>query len=162
MKKRKSLLCCALLCVSIVTGCGGKNADVRLEGSCIRIMEQMYADANLTEELRLAMDNFETGELNEEIVEYMIGTEGVEYTDSAYSVPVGDVMPYQCVILRLASGQDIGEAMEMLSQNADPRKWICEEAESVAVENVGDVVLVVLGDTENVTAVREAFLGLAE
>lgn len=163
MKKVIAFILGAVLVASLLTGCGrGKEGTVRLEGSCAEILERVYANASLSEDMRNSMVNFETGELNEENIEYMIGTGDVKYTDSVYSVPMINVVPYQCVLLRVASGQDIGAAKEELLQHADPRKWICVEAESVAVENVGDVILVILGSTENVSAVREAFLALGE
>ena len=46
---------------------------------------------------------------------------------------------YQCVLLRVSEDQDIEAAKKLLEENADPAKWICVEAESVVVENVGDV-----------------------
>lgn len=41
-------------------------------------------------------------------------------------------------------------------------KWICVEAESVAVESIGDVILYVMGFDEDVSAIKDAFLALDE
>ena len=46
--------------------------------------------------------------------------------------------------------------------NANPAKWICVEAESVAVESIGDVILYVMGFDEDVSAIKDAFLALDE
>ena len=64
--------------------------------------------------------------------------------------------------LRLPEGADVEAAKQTISDNADPRKWICVEAESVVVENVGEVILFVMGDTNTTNAIRSAFLALGE
>ena len=40
------------------------------------------------------------------------------------------------------------QAKKLLEENADPAKWICVEAESVVVENVGDVILFIMADKD--------------
>ena len=68
---------------------------------------------------------------------------------------------YQCVVLRVREDQDVEQAKQLLEQNADPRKWVCVEAESVTVENVGDVILFIMADQDVADAAKEAFLALA-
>ena len=53
-------------------------------------------------------------------------------------------------------------AKTTIKDHADPRKWICVEAESVVVENVGDVILFVMADTDTANAIRNTFLALGE
>ena len=67
---------------------------------------------------------------------------------------------YQCVLLRVSEDQDIEAAKKLLEENADPAKWICVEAESVVVENVGDVILFIMADKDVADAAKEAFLTL--
>ena len=50
---------------------------------------------------------------------------------------------------------------KQIKENANPRKWICVEAEEVVVENVGNVVLFLMADKEEATPIKEAFLNLA-
>ena len=57
-------------------------------------------------------------------------------------------------------GMGVEEAKHLLSEHANPRKWVCVEAESVVVENVGDVILYVMADTATAEAVKTAFLDL--
>ena len=54
----------------------------------------------------------------------------------------------------------ISKLQEALEENADPAKWICVEAESVVVENVGDVILFIMADKDVADAAKEAFLSV--
>ena len=69
---------------------------------------------------------------------------------------------YQCVLLRAEANQDIDEAKKLLEDHANPRKWICVEAERVVVENVGDMILFVMADDEYAMAIKNAFLALGK
>lgn len=80
--------------------------------------------------------------------------------DSVYSAPMMSSIAYQCVLLRVSEDQDIEAAKKLLEENADPAKWICVEAESVVVENVGDVILFIMADKDVADAAKEAFLAL--
>ena len=51
---------------------------------------------------------------------------------------------------------------KLLMDNANPRKWVCVEAESVVVENVGDVILYIMADQATADAVKASFLALGE
>ena len=92
--------------------------------------------------------------------EYILGTTEIDYTDSVYSAPMMSSIAYQCVLLRVSEDQDIEAAKKLLEENADPAKWICVEAESVVVENVGDVILFIMADKDVADAAKEAFLAL--
>lgn len=163
MRKWMTSVACICLMMVLFAGCGKDTESAQgLSGSCEDILQKVYDTADLDDSFRDSLQYYETGALNADNCEYMIGTTDVSYSDSVYSVPMMSSVPYQCVILRLSEGEDAAAAKETLSQNADPAKWICVEAESVAVENVGDVVLAVMGDTDIVDAVKNAFLALGE
>ena len=105
-------------------------------------------------------DDFENVEITEAEEEYILGTTEIDYTDSVYSAPMMSSIAYQCVLLRVSEDQDIEAAKKLLEENADPAKWICVEAESVVVENVGDVILFIMADKDVADAAKEAFLAL--
>ena len=105
-------------------------------------------------------DDFENVEITGAEEEYILGTTEIDYTDSVYSAPMMSSIAYQCVLLRVSEDQDIETAKKLLEENADPAKWICVEAESVVVENVGDVILFIMADKDVADAAKEAFLAL--
>lgn len=169
MKKRLLILPMLLLSLILVS-CGktegndaaGENTEPKLVGSLSEIMDSVYESADLSQDFRDAMAGFEAGEIPAESAEYLIGTADVEYAESYYSIPMINVNPYQCILLRLPEGADVEAAKETLLANADPRKWVCVEAESVVVENVGDVILFLMADTATADAIKASFLALGE
>ena len=68
---------------------------------------------------------------------------------------------YQCVLLRV-SPDDVENVKTMLKENADVNKWVCVSAETVLVENVGDVVLFIMCDKDTAYAVSESFQALGK
>ena len=108
------------------------------------------------------MQYFDQGEITPELAETVLGTDDVEFTEGVYSMPMMSAQAYQCVLLRLPEGADVEEAKQTLLDNADPRKWVCVEAESVIVENVGDVVLFLMSDSATGEAIKTSFLALGK
>ena len=161
MKKWISLVLTTVLALSLVA-CGSKKSDVKLEGSVSDILGQVYENAELNPGLVEAMQYFDQGEITPELVETVLGTDDVEFTEGVYSMPMMSSQAYQCVLLRLPEGADVEEAKQTLRDNADPRKWICVEAESVIVENVGDVVLFLMSDSATGEAIKTSFLALGK
>lgn len=156
-----SIAAAMLFLVSCGKADGGESAT-ELTGSLPEIMDSVYENADLSQDFKDAMADFDSGEIPTESAEYLIGTTEVAYDESFYSVPLMNVVPYQCILLRLPEGTDIEAAKQTLADHADPRKWVCVEAESVIVENVENVVLFVMGDSQTTNALRTAFLALGE
>ena len=142
MLKKRNIAAAVILSflISILfTGCGKKEIDnVSLEGSCHNILSQLYATADVDDTVREALENYVAMEIPDENQEYLLGTTEIEFTDS------------------------VDEAKQLLSDNADPRKWVCVEADSVIIENVGDVILYIMAEQKTAEAVRNAFLALQQ
>lgn len=164
LKKRMIALSLAAVSVLLVScgKSGGAENTAELTGSLSEIMDAVYENADLSQDFKDAMEGFDSGEIPAESAEYLIGTTEVAYDESFYSVPLMNVVPYQCILLRLPEGTDLEAAKQTIADHADPRKWVCVEAESVIVENVGNVVLFVMGDSQTTNALQTAFLALGE
>lgn len=166
MKKRiTAVMTVLVLTVSLFAGCGSDNAKdkgANLEGTCEEILAAVYENAELDPDHREAMNYYETTAIDADSEEYILGTTEVNYTDSVYSAPMMTSVAYQCVLLRLEPDEDVEKAKQLLLDNADPIKWLCVEAESVVVENVGDVVLYVMAEAKAADAIKTAFLALGE
>ncbi len=179
MKKR---IACILLAAMTLTfaACGNKTGDsvaddgnitgsstegaletsANLEGSCADILEEIYKTAKTEDDFFSYTEDYENVEITEDNEEYILGTTDIDFTDSVYSAPMMSSIAYQCVVLRVSENQDVEAAKQLLKDNADPRKWVCVEAESVVVENVGDVILFIMADNDVAEAAKEAFLAL--
>lgn len=164
MKMRIVIAAVTAVMMGLLTGCGntGNDETVKLEGSCMEILNQVYAEANLDADLKTAMENYDTNDMTDELEEYLLGTTEVDYEDAAYSIPLINAIAYQCVVLRVEDGDDVQEVKQQLSDNADPRKWVCVEPESILVENVGDVILFVMADEQTAEALQASFLALGK
>ena len=156
----------AILIMTVMTitlaGCGNnQNTQTSsLPGTCEEILNRVYETAELDPELRDAMQYYETTAVSEENEEYILGTDDIDIKDSVYSAPRMSSIAYQCVLLRVSQGQNIEKAKQLLLDHADPRKWVCVEAESVIVENNGDVILYIMADTATAEAIQTAFQSL--
>ena len=63
--------------------------------------------------------------------------------------------------MRLPDGADVSGIAKQVKDNADPRKWICVEAEKVIVKTKGDLVLLVMSDTATADAIAANFDALS-
>lgn len=168
MKRLLAILTAGIMLIGTMSGCGNSGEETgvaNLEGTCSEILAQVYENAELDADFRESLTYFTDEAVPTDDVEmqtYMIGTSDIAFTDSVYSAPMMSSIAYQCVLLRLAEGEDVETAKENLLAGADPRKWICVEPESVFVENVGDVVMVLMADEPMATAIKDAFVALGE
>lgn len=167
MKRLLAILATGVMLIGTMAACGGNagSADTaaNLEGTCSEILTQVYETAELDADFKEALQYFENTAIptdDTDMQTFMIGTTDVAFTDSVYSAPMMSSIAYQCVLLRLEEGADVEAAKETLLASADPRKWVCVEPESVLVENVGDVVMVIMADEPMATAIKDAFLAL--
>ena len=162
MKKIGKYMALLLVGTMLLTGCGAKDKEssASIEGSCSEILEKVYADADLPDDMREAMQYYQNAEITDAEAQYLLGTTEVKYSDSVYSMPMMSSVAYQCVVLRVDESQDVETAKQLLKDNADPRKWVCVEPETVLVENVGDVILYVMSEEQVATALQNAFTAL--
>lgn len=141
-------LCCA---------CGaGQKKEEQLEGSLGDIMEGIYENADLSEEFREGLANFETYELTKEIEASLLGTDEIVYTEGVASVPMISPNAFQLVLLRVEE-EDVDTVKQQLKDHADLNKWICVSAETMLIESRGNVIFFVMGDNDTAYALNSAF-----
>ena len=58
-------------------------------------------------------------------------------------------------LLKVKEGADVAALQQKVFDNANPRKWICVEASNVVVKSKGDLVILIMADTE-MTSAEEA------
>ncbi len=135
LKKIGSLLLIACL---FFTGCGGK--DKNIEGNLSDIMAKVYAGVD--EE----MPELNQTELNDENIEYFLGTNDIDYKEGLASEPWINAMAHSVVLVRMNEGADIEAAKEKIRNSVNPRKWICVEVEEkdVIVDSKGDMIILIM------------------
>lgn len=157
MKREIKLLSILTLAAVLCTACGsgGQNSD-KLDGSLIDIMSGIYENAELSEDFREGLANFETMELTEDFETAVLGTDEINYTEGVVSVPMMSAVAYQCVLLRVEE-DEVETVKQQIKDNADLNKWICISAETMLVESRGDVIFYVMGENDTVYALNDAF-----
>lgn len=150
MKKLVSLFCVLALALSL-GACGRKDdplASMSLEDILTASLKNV---PNLpeSEPARLTSENFEFFSF----VPYKEGYEGIQ-ADAL----VGAI-PHSVVLVRVPEDEGKTVAENML-QNADPRKWICVEAEKTVVNYHGGTILMVLSSGEIANAILTNFKAL--
>lgn len=103
--------------------------------------------------------NMYTREVTKDTLSYFFGTDALDYTEAVVSEPNMNVTPHSVGLIRLKDGADIEAAKAAILAGANPRKWICVEAENVRVENVGSLILLVMGGDE-ADSIAARFLAL--
>lgn len=68
---------------------------------------------------------------------------------------------HSVVLMRLPDGADVSRIAKQVKDNADPRKWICVEAEKVIVKTKGNLVLLVMSTTDIADAIAANFDALS-
>lgn len=138
MKKIISLLSIIGLAF-ILVGCTPKEKNI--EGTLPEIMEKLYAGIN-EEEMPMMVENIT---LNEENFEYYAFAD-VKYKEAIASESMTGATPHSVVLIRLEEGENASEVAEKIKEKADPRKWICVEAENVYTLSKGDLVVLIMSN----------------
>lgn len=155
---RKVKLSCILIAVSILCtacGSGGQTSD-KLEGSLNDIMTGIYENADLSEDFKEGLANFETLELTNDFEVSVLGTDEISYIEGVVSMPMMSSIAYQCVLLRVEP-DNVETAKQQIIDNADLNKWVCISAETMLVESRGDVIFFVMADNDTAYALNNAF-----
>ncbi|MGM9521449.1 MAG: hypothetical protein ACI3VB_03110 [Oscillospiraceae bacterium] len=85
--------------------------------------------------------------------------------DSDYNGLASEAMmnaiAHSVVLVQVPDGTDAEAVAEEIEANADPRKWICVEAEKTVVSVNGSLILLVMSTESIADAVTENFLALS-
>lgn len=146
MKKILGLISILGLCL-LLTGCGNKN----IEGTLPEIMDKLYEGIS-DDEKPMALQNVE---LSADDFEYYAFTD-VKYKEAIASESMTGSIPHSVVLIRLEDGTDSEKVAEEISKNANPRKWLCVEAENTYVLAKGDLVVLIMSN-ELAPKIKENF-----
>lgn len=140
----------------------GDNADTSdtIEGDLQDIMAEIYSGIEgIDSETKEAIEGYITDVLTEDNEQALLGTADIEYNEGIYSVPMISSIAYQCVLLRV-NPDNIEEVKQQLKDNADLNKWVCVSAETMLVENTGDLVLFIMSEKDVAYAIVNSFQSL--
>lgn len=140
---KKILYLFSILSLSlIIAGCGTKKEESQnISGTLPEIMEKLYEGIS-EEELPMMVENIE---LNEENFEYFAFT-NAKYKEAIASESMTGSIPHSVVLIRLEDASDKDSVVNEIKEKANPRKWICVEAENVYVLSKGDLVALIMSN----------------
>ena len=168
MKKIIALLMATLL----ITGCSSKpevtptpTPTATPDSSVIPTQEPVVEiDAEINEMLTSILEGVEYGSMNtaitDENIEMFLGIQPVEGLVGASADAMISAQAHSVVLVRVSEGSDVDAIAADIEENADPVKWICVEAEKVAVEVKGNYILLVMSDAETTDLIVSNFTSL--
>ena len=150
--KKISLIIIMLTVSVLVTGCGSAN----INGSLEEIMEKIYADIPENQRPMMLMNT----EVNEENIEYYLGTKDIEYEEALASEPGVGSIAHSVVLVRTKKNADIEAIKDKIVASVDPRKWVCVgvENDDIIVEYEGNLIILIMVEDEEIREkIEDAF-----
>lgn len=98
-----------------------------------------------------------TTPLTEENAEYMAGVPMSDFKEGVASEAAISAVAHSVVLLRANSAEEAADLAAKVEENADPRKWVCVEAEKVIVKTHDDLVLLIMSSTDNADTIAANF-----
>lgn len=149
MFKKIILGCLACVTLFSLTGCGEKQ----VEGTLEEIMTKVYADVPEDERPMMLTNT----EVTEENVENYLGTKDIEYEEALASESAVGSIAHSVVLVRMKDGANIEDAKKKIEENANPKKWICVEADDVVVKNKGNLIILIMSSSNYIEKIENSF-----
>lgn len=148
MKKLIALMLAAVMAVSMIA-CGGQKKEPlagTMEENVMKVME-LYPVEFMGG--IIPVDLADTSEDGQWAVNYYTGLASSEsITDIAVYEPMMGSQAFSLVMVRVAEGSDPKAVAQEMSDNIDTRKWICVGADEKLVAGYGDVVMLIMLDSQ--------------
>ena len=117
------------------------------EGTCADLYMSLYE--NVTVELMLAMETYETSLTDAEMFAYLTALETNEgVVDVAVSLPMMGAQAFHSVMVRAESAEKAAELAQKLFDNADMARWVCVQATEKQAVVCGDLAYFVMLDPQ--------------
>ena len=156
MKKFVSVLLALCLVLSLAA-CGGKKTEAT-EAPAMKVEGTMEELLNKTIEQRpvefmggvIPVDLTDSSEDGLWALKSYTGLDGAEkITEAAAFEPMMGSMAFSMVLVRMAEGTDAKAVAESMKSGIDTRKWICVEADDLKVAGFGDVVMLIMLNSDS-------------
>ena len=104
----------------------------------------------------MALSNIE---VTKDTLANYVGTSDIDMKEALASESMVGSIAHSVVLIRMNEGADVDAAVTAIQENANPRKWICVEAENVYVERKGDLIILIMSG-ENADTLKTNFENL--
>ena len=123
--------------------------EANVEGTLEEIMAKVYAGFG-EDELPMLGD-MPVDVTDKDAVEYYLGTSELSIKEALVREPMMGSIPHSVVLVRLNDAKDAEAAVAKIKEKANPRKRICVQAKNVVVDSIGDLVILIMVDSEGQT-----------
>ena len=156
MKKIVSVVLALALVLSLAA-CGGKKAE-ETQAPALSVEGTMEELLNKTVEQRpvefmggvIPVDLTDTSEDGLWAIKSYTGLDSAEnITEAAAFEPMMGSLAFSMVLVRVADGADAKAVAESMKSGIDTRKWICVEADDLKVAGFGDVVMLIMVNSDS-------------
>ena len=146
MKKRFMALCLCFCTFCMLCACSNnEGSSVDINGDLADIMAKVY-DGISEDQLPMGLEN---QPITKENIAIYIGTDEIDFKEALASESMIGSTAHSVVLIRMnpsATPEQIEDAKDKIKSSADPRKWICVEAEHVYVENHDDLIILIMSN----------------
>ena len=156
MKKFVSIVLALSLVLSLAA-CGGKK-NQETEAAVLKVEGTMEELLNKTIEQRpvefmggvIPVDLTDSSEDGLWALKSYTGLDSAEKINEAAAFePMMGSMAFSMVMVRVAEGADSKAVAEAMKSGIDTRKWICVEADDLKVAGFGDVVMLIMVNSDS-------------
>lgn len=148
------------------SGSASVSGDVTMASSLTDIMDAVLAAAPADQLPMLMPADLNGGEkytpLTEENSEYSLGVTRNRYADGIAAEAAMSSVPFSVCLVQANSADEAEQLAADIEANADPRKWVCVEAESKIVDWSGDKVILIMASSDLADQLHAGFTALAQ
>lgn len=132
------------------------NETLQTAGDIKKMLETIYK--NLADEL----PKLTTEEINlkeSELVESLTGLKSTDDINTlVVSEPVMGSQALEVAVIKTKEKADITSMMQNIKDNVNMRRWICVSAEKLYIVNSGDVIFMVMADSDWAKSIYDEFV----
>ena len=135
------------------------NLTINSAEDLTALIDQIYSGVSI--EMPMLMTQ-ELDMTDTETVKYFTGLENIDNVEYVVaSEPMMTSQAYSLVLVKVKDGVNADAVAKTMNENINTRKWICVTAEKVYTAASGNVICLVMTNTETAQTVFESFKTLA-
>ena len=148
MKKIITLTLLVITSLVILSGC---QKEENIELSMNEVVDKLYVG------LEDNMPMVGSTEITKDNMKSYIGIDNLDIKEGIASEALIGSIAHSVVVLRVNDKVDVEKAKNDIKENANPRKWVCVEAEKVIVKSKGDVIILIMSNNELAPKIESNF-----
>lgn len=148
MKKIITLTLLVITSLVILSGC---QKEENIELSMNEVVDKLYVG------LEDNMPMVGSTEITKDNMKSYIGIDNLDIKEGVASEALIGSIAHSVVVLRVNNKVDVEKAKNDIKENANPRKWVCVEAEKVIVKSKGDVIILIMSNNELAPKIESNF-----